>query len=256
MIDRWRNEEFWSIWESDLYGNWYTTRGGMSLDEATAERSGKGLLVPDRYLNPGAVDALRGARVADPILDEIVESVKKNADEERTFGPTVARLATPMFWSFSRACKEWQAQEMIPGRISCQIDTIDDSVWSDDEQEEIGLLNQPHVEREISEWEGCVVVPSVPYSEEVLVFAREEFRTILKPTPTEAAVDEYVASIAASYTEEMPLREFVGVAYLEDKAVRFRLMARHVSEAAYAAKLHFGDVRTSVRNEEDAKRPR
>ena len=107
-----------------------------------------------------------------------------------------------------------------------------------------------------SEWDGCVVVPSVPYSEDVLLFAKERYRSVLKPTPTEAVLGEYMAHLDESYTEEMPLREYRGFAYLEDKAVRFRLMARHSSEASYAAKLHFGDVPTSVKNEEDAQRPR
>ena len=38
---------------------------------------------------------------------------------------------------------------------------------------------------ETSEWDGCLVVPSVPYLEDVFVFAREELRTGVSPTPTE-----------------------------------------------------------------------
>lgn len=110
--------------------------------------------------------------------------------------------------------------------------------------------------RRESEWETCLQIPSVPYTEEVLVFAREMFRSAVSPTPTEDALEEYVAWVAESHREETPLREYCGHAYLEDNAIRFRLMARNSSEAAYAAKLHFGDVRTSVRNEDDAKRPR
>ena len=99
---------------------------------------------------------------------------------------------------------------------------------------------------ERSEWDDCIVVPSVPYSEDVFAFAREELRTRVSPAPTEAVLDEYMADLANNYTAEMPLREYLGFAMLEETAIRFRLMARDSAEAGYAAKLHFGEVPTSI----------
>ena len=99
---------------------------------------------------------------------------------------------------------------------------------------------------ERSEWDDRIVVPSVPYSEDVFAFAREELRTRVSPAPTEAVLDEYMADLANNYTAEMPLREYLGFAMLEETAIRFRLMARDSAEAGYAAKLHFGEVPTSI----------
>lgn len=137
MIERWANDELWSVWRSDLYGNHYVSETGLSLPEAQAT-DGRRLVVPQRYAIHRGHDVLAAYRVAEPALAEIRQS-----HDSLTFAPAVAHRSTPMHWSFTQSCEEWRAAGYVPGIISVQIDVLDLSIWSDEEQELAGLLSQP-----------------------------------------------------------------------------------------------------------------
>lgn len=126
----------WSVWASDLYGNWHVVSSELGLQEALESR-GRGLVVPDRYVNR-LVDVLSASRLAEQVLEEATGQ----HDQSLVFEQTVCRLATPMYWTFSRICKQWRESGYLPGTISCQIDTHDGSVWPIEEQEQVLLFQR------------------------------------------------------------------------------------------------------------------
>lgn len=134
--------KWWALWSTDLYSNFYVVETGLTFAEALAVRDesygGRGIATPDRYVTH-RMNVLVAAEAAKREFD----SLTSQFEEGLTLGRMMVGIGTPAYWNFTKDCEQWAASGKIPGKLSCSIDAVDGTVWSDEKQEKFLLEQQP-----------------------------------------------------------------------------------------------------------------